>query len=133
MELEKEKEEHKNIKNITQNPPNEQIKNLSEKRQPLRSSSSSSSSSNGTIVDTTTKDANSTPTINANVTAKNADDDNDDDELLFNLTLRQKLNLFVYTSVLVAIAYVLNRDHNSVVTLSLVRMFPKEAKTLGFH
>ncbi len=49
------------------------------------------------------------------------------------LTLTQKLNLFVYGSFMVGLIYVLNRDYDSVVTLWFMKMFPREARTLGFQ
>ena len=49
------------------------------------------------------------------------------------LTLTQKLNLLIYGSLFIGLIYVLNKDYDSVVTLWFVRMFPKEASTLGFN
>ena len=49
------------------------------------------------------------------------------------LTLTQKLNLLVYGSFIVATIYILNRDYDSVVTLWLIKMFPRESRTLGLH
>jgi hypothetical protein len=54
-----------------------------------------------------------------------------EDEL--DLTLTQKVNLVIYGSMFVGLIYVLNRDYNSVATLWFIRMFPREAKVLGFH
>lgn len=48
-------------------------------------------------------------------------------------TLTQKLNLLVYGSFILGMAYVLNRDYDSLATQWFVRMFPREAKTLGLY
>lgn len=72
----------------------------------------------------------------------NKDNNNDDDLLLdmnndiedeLDLTITQKFNLFIYGSLFIGCIYVLNRDYDSVVTMWFVRMFPREAKTLGFR
>ncbi len=59
------------------------------------------------------------------------DDGDIEDEL--NLTMTQKINLLIYGSLILVMVYVLNRDYERVVTMWFVRMFPREAKTLGFE
>jgi len=47
------------------------------------------------------------------------------------MTITQKVNVIVYSSLIVMLVYFINRDYDNVATIWFVRMFPKESRMLG--